>query len=372
MSTPHEPTDLTFGQLHAIHGGAEAARRKPVHFSSWQDKPVPVRQWIVQDWIPAGETTLLYGDGGAGKTTLIQQLAAAVGSDGAVDNFFGSPIAHGPVVALFCEDSEDEHHIRQAAINVWARVDYSEVDVTALFSKGEDNALALIEQNGLLLHTPLWHQLRELVGDTKAKLLAIDPASEVFTGNENDRGAVSRFVKQICTKLGLEFGCGVVLAAHPSRTGITTGDGTSGSTAWSNAARSRMYLHKPDADGPLVLERKKSNYGPTEARIELSWAEGCFWLHGRRFDQARRDRDDEDAFISALRRVMSRGAQPTVSAQSPNGAVRLAGLELDKRSPGTPRLRAAQNRLLDGGRLSWKRNPSGGAHANLIVFPGED
>ena len=59
-----------------------------------------------------------------------------------------------------------------------------------------------------------------------------------------------------------------MLLAHPSLTGMNTGTGTSGSTAWNNSVRSRLYLDRvresgiePDPDA-RVLRTMKSNYGP--------------------------------------------------------------------------------------------------------------
>jgi hypothetical protein len=49
-----------------------------VNASSWQDKPIPRRQWLVPNRIPMKNVTLLQGDGGMGKTTLALQLAVAV------------------------------------------------------------------------------------------------------------------------------------------------------------------------------------------------------------------------------------------------------------------------------------------------------
>jgi len=39
----------------------------------------PPREWTVQNWVPHRQVTLLGGDGGVGKTTLLLQLALAMG-----------------------------------------------------------------------------------------------------------------------------------------------------------------------------------------------------------------------------------------------------------------------------------------------------
>ena len=57
----------------------------------------------------------------------------------------------------------------------------------------------------------------------------------------------------------------------------------SGSTAWSNSVRSRLYLHRPDGvsidgddDDARILEVMKANYGPIGQRFELRWCDGRF------------------------------------------------------------------------------------------------
>jgi len=76
----------------------------------------------------------------------------------------------------------------------------------------------------------------------------------------------------------------VVLTAHPSKSGLETGAGISGSTAWHNSVRSRLYLTRPkqidETAEPMATERilrtMMSNYGPGSSDIALTWREGVF------------------------------------------------------------------------------------------------
>ena len=58
---------------------------------------------------------------------------------------------------------------------------------------------------------------------------------------------------------------------------MTTGSGTSGSTAWSNSVRARLYLEadKIDPDARL-LRFMKMNYGPRGEALRLRWQNGLF------------------------------------------------------------------------------------------------
>ncbi len=74
----------------------------------------------------------------------------------------------------------------------------------------------------------------------------------------------------------------MVLLAHPSLSGLNSGTGTSGSTAWNNSVRPRLYLVRIAEEGferyskARVLKMMKSNYGPTGGKIGLTWKEGVF------------------------------------------------------------------------------------------------
>jgi hypothetical protein len=48
-----------------------------VNPAEWEGKQAPPRKWIVENYIPDGTVTLLYADGGTGKSYLKLQLAIA-------------------------------------------------------------------------------------------------------------------------------------------------------------------------------------------------------------------------------------------------------------------------------------------------------
>ena len=66
------------------------------------------------------------------------------------------------------------------------------------------------------------------------------------------------------------------MLSHPSLTGINSGTGTSGSTAWNNSVRSRLYLSRIVQDGyeqnpdARVLRTMKSNYSGIGGEIALT------------------------------------------------------------------------------------------------------
>jgi len=81
--------------------------------AAWEGRPVPPREWIVKDFIPARTVTLLSGEGAAGKSTLALQLAAARSLGKA---WLSTIPKAGRTLVLSAEDEEDELHRRLDAI----------------------------------------------------------------------------------------------------------------------------------------------------------------------------------------------------------------------------------------------------------------
>jgi RecA-family ATPase len=101
----------------------------------------------------------------------------------------------------------------------------------------------------------------------RPSLLVLDNLADIFAGNENVRPLARQFVSSL-RALAIEFDCVVLLLAHPSLSGMASGAGTSGNTAWNNSVQSRLYLVTSsddlDPDG-RVLQTIKANYGQREA-----------------------------------------------------------------------------------------------------------
>jgi RecA-family ATPase len=126
-------------------------------------------------------------------------------------------------------------------------------------------------------------------------------------------------------------GGGLVLVAHPSLTGISTGTGLSGTTQWHNAVRARMYLRGAGADvgeeptGDLrMLEFKKNQYGPLSESVALRWDgnSGLFLpVGGADFAKAERAERARAVFLAILQRYArqnSKASDRTGGNYAPN------------------------------------------------------
>ena len=267
----------------AAQPGAETAEPLPalsvIDPTEWEGVPIPPREWIVPEWLPIGHTTLLYADGGVGKSLLTLQLMAA-SSLGA--GWLLLPTLKCRSVGLFAEDEPDELQRRLSDIVAYHGSRFADLGNMRLLSGvGRSNLLAKIGRDGSISTTDRWDELRGVALEHGARLVGVDTAATSFAGNENDRSAVTQFVGGVLTGLAQEIGGAVILNAHPSRAGMVAGgtmDG--GSTGWRASARSMLSLEVPkDDDGnPLptarVLTRRKANYAASGDALRLTWQGG--------------------------------------------------------------------------------------------------
>lgn len=245
--------------------------------AAWRDPPKP-REWEVEGLIPRGEVTLLYGEGGVGKTLLMQQYATAAANG---KDWLGLPTRPSRVLALLCEDGPDELHRRQ--IDIERALDVVHSGPSAFhFASGQFamNELLIFGANGQGRLTPRYVQLVQSVREFRADVLIVDTIADTFGGNEIDRRQVNAFLKFCLGGIIRETGCTVIALGHPSQAGRSSGDGTSGSTAWNNAVRSRLYMRRVDnqpTNSPLrIIEAKKANYGPVGAELMVEWRAGAY------------------------------------------------------------------------------------------------
>lgn len=281
--------------------------------ASWEGKSVPEQKWIVRDWLPSGYVTALYGDGGVGKSLLAQQLmtACAIGGD-----WLGLETTPCTVLGLFCEDDEAVLHRRQRAINT--DLPFSSLHRMHLMPRvGEDNTLMTFRENGRGELTKLFHDLERKALRIGARLVVIDTAADTFGGNELVRREVRNYVSGALGRLAKAIDGAVLLCAHPSVAGMASGRGDGGNTAWNNTVRSRLYLRKPGPDegadpNARFLERKKANYAPSDARMQLRWEAGVLAPQQDPFasvalNGATDDERKETAFLIALDHLNSVG-----------------------------------------------------------------
>jgi RecA-family ATPase len=242
---------------------------------------IPPRQWIVDKWIPCGVVTGLYGDGGMGKSLLAQQLQTACAGGG---EWCGQVVTPVKSLGFFCEDDELELLRRQERLNRFYLLDNDTLANMAYVSRvSDENTLISFDGRGRGELTPFYKQAVAASLDFGARLVIFDTAADGFAGNENSRPEVRQFVGYALNAWAQKINGAVLLCAHPSRSGLSSGSGDGGSTAWNNSMRSRLYLSSPEAEdgkppdeNARILSRKKANYAARNETIKLVWNEGVF------------------------------------------------------------------------------------------------
>ena len=298
----------------------------------WQGKLVPERKWIVREWIPSGYATALYGPGGIGKSLLALQLmtALALGKP-----WLGVPVAPVRSLGIFCEDDEDELHRRQGAINHQLHgCQFSDLSGMRLMSRlgAEDNLLMWYNRKAdRMVRTAFFSQILEAAREFGAKLVVIDTVADTFGGNQNDAGQVRQYVQSGLAGLARAIGGAVLACAHPSRAGMNSGTGESGSVQWDAAFRSRLYLSPPargeddrsvDADA-RVLTRKKANYAAREEAIDLRWRDGVFGTVAAAGADGGEKPSAENVFLAILDKMTAEGQTLSHNARAGNYAPRM-------------------------------------------------
>ena len=272
--------------------------------------PAPLRQWLVQDWIPIGYATGLYGDGGLGKSLLLQQLLTACASG---LPWLGLAVRAGNAFGFMCEDDPDELHRRQEAINRQMGLEPQYLEMLRYTSRlGLDNILMTFDDRNRPELSQLFRELVQYLTIFRPRLVVLDTLADIFGGEEVKRAHARQFVQGVAGNIARAFDCAVVVAAHPSAAGLSTGSGTSGSSAWNNTFRSRLYLTGPktDDDDPdtRLLEKKKANYSKRGEGIKLRWDAGAFIVDGH--EDAAKDGltwDNIDAIFTEIQAAWDRG-----------------------------------------------------------------
>jgi RecA-family ATPase len=348
--------------------------------SDWDTKPIPERQWAVENLIPLKQAGLLSGEGGTGKSIieLTKNVAHVTGQD-----WFGSSAIQGPAFYIGAEDEADEIHRRLASIAGHCGLSFSDLTkggLHVLCKLGEDATLCAVSKStGKVETTDFYRQLYEAAGDIKPKNISIDTLSRAFAGSEIDRVQVYAFVMHM-QALASVAGGSVTVLGHPSLSGMASGSGISGSTAWHGAFRWRQYLtsrklqdgEQPDND-TRELRCMKNQYGRLGEPIALRYQNGLFVADGAVTDidrAARNDRVDE-IFMCGLGQLIRQGRHAIYGTKSAeHGPTLIAALpEAKAERVNKKELEDAMTRLFVAGKIHLGTTPGPPSKAKRCILP---
>ena len=202
-------------------GNGQSAPPLPfIDMSAWDSVAPPARQWLIPDYIPLRQVTLLSGAGGIGKSVLALQLLAStvLGREWVA----GLYPRRGPAIYLGAEDEQDEIHRRLAAILQHYMRRFSDLAAggfKALAFAGKNTVLAEFERSGRIKVTDLFRSLYAEAVQLQPSAIVIDTVSDVFIGDEIKRDQVRQF-GSVMRRLAIDANAAVIICSHPSLTGF--------------------------------------------------------------------------------------------------------------------------------------------------------
>ena len=227
-------------------------------------KSTPVN-WLWYPYIAVGKITLLQGDPGDGKSTMMLRLIAELSNGGTTPD--GQPFVGSQRVLYQC--SEDG-----VADTIKPRLEASGADCRNVAFINEE------VHGGLTLDD---ERLRQAIIEFKPRLVVIDPI-QAYIGNDSDLQIACR-ARKLLSRLGMwasTYDCAIVLIGHLNKREGTKGLYRSlGSIDVVAAARSVLQVER-HVDNPdvRIVRQIKNSLGPSGGEIwfEINSRNGFRWL----------------------------------------------------------------------------------------------
>ena len=323
--------------------------------------------FVWEGLIPAGHVTLLSAHGGTGKSMIALMLAVSVALGLPL---FGIPTRRGNAAFYSGEDGAGllRYRLRQVCRALGVSVDDLAGRLFILDATDDDPTLftevtAAGRREGVTTGT--YAGLRVFVAEHAVSLVVVDNASDAFDASEIDRARVRGFMRALA-RIARERDAGVLLLAHVDK-GTSRGErddseGYSGSTAWHNSARSRLFMNC-DKQGGLLLRHQKCNVGKLREPMRLVWPEGGIPQADEAFGpmvQGIADRGQTKALLKLIVEFTERGEFIGTATTSRTHAAKL--LHRERTYP----------KLKDGEVFDLLRQAERAGHLDRVLFKGSD
>jgi hypothetical protein len=248
--------------------------------------------WLWQNWIALGKVSVLAGDGGRGKSTILCDLAArattgAVWPDGAASR------APATVIILAAEDD--------VADTLAPRLLAAGADMARVFvirSVHDENR----RRRGFNLQADLERLEGEIRTHDNVRMIIIDPVSSYLGKVDSHKNSDVRAVLEPLGEMASRLGVAVLCNNHFSKGGGSANGRVIGSVAFTAQARAVFIVTPDEADETrLLLIPSKMNIAPIKYGLAYR-IEGCLIHH-------------DDAEI-ATSRIMYESAPVTITADA--------------------------------------------------------
>lgn len=221
-------------------------------------------EWLWYPYIPFGKLTIVHGDGGEGKTTLILQLAAL--------------LSRGEKLPCDSTEREPIKIIHQTAEDGLGDT----IKPRLLSGNADCSQIKVIDESEASL-SMLDERIEKAIAETGAKVLILDPV-QAYIGANVDMNRANE-VRTILSQLGRiaeQYRCAVILVSHLNKAqGNKSNYRGLGSIDFQAAARSVLVVGRiKDNLQVRVMAQSKSSLAPEGESIafELDKENGFRWL----------------------------------------------------------------------------------------------
>ena len=231
---------------------------------SMDEVPVEEVEWLWYPYIPFGKLTIIHGDGGEGKTTLILQLAAL--------------LSRGEKLPCDSTEREPIKVIYQTAEDGLGDT----INPRLLAGNADCSQIKVIDESEATL-TMLDERIEKAIVETGARALILDPV-QAYIGAKVDMNRANE-VRAILSQLGQiagQYRCAIILVGHLNKAqGNKSNYRGLGSIDFQATARSVLIVGRlKDNPQIRVMVQDKSSLAPEGEPIafELSKENGFRWL----------------------------------------------------------------------------------------------
>jgi putative DNA primase/helicase len=227
-------------------------------------RPAPV-EWLWPNWVAIGKVSVLAGEGGRGKSTILCDVAART----TTGNRWPDGAAAGPVGGVIILASEDD-----VADTLAPRLQAAGADVSCIYvirSVRDEQQ----RRRGFNLQADLERLEAEIRKRGNIRLIIVDPVSSYLGPVDSHKNAEVRAVLEPLGEMAARMRVAIICNSHFSKAGGNANSRVIGSVAFVNQARAAFIVTPDEQDQTrLLLIPSKMNIAPI--RYGLAYRiEGC-------------------------------------------------------------------------------------------------
>lgn len=281
-------------------------------------------EWLVKEYIPKGQITLLAGDGGSGKTSVVCQIVASVSSGKACfmleDTIFTNIERREPQTVLFFSAEDSMQHVLKKRL----RLNGALMENIKSIDPSDDRF------ERLKFDDPF---LGELIKEHRPALVIFDPIQSFipWKADLSKRNQVRQSLTNLI-KYGEKYGCTFLIIVHTNKQSNVWGRKRIADTAdlW-DAARSVLIAGETGEDNIRYISHEKCNYGPTGETVLFSIEGGAVKFNGY---SGKKDREYVNALFTIQKDIKREAAKDFILSYLENGAVKVKELDAAAKAAG--------------------------------------